>query len=186
MNAALAFAILSVVLLLASRIFDWNMSKIDLPVFRQQVGDYKMLGIASWFTDMSGNEIGVGRTMTVLRMAMLSASARAALSSLLTGLVGLAFTIGIVASAKPTLSFASARLGCAVGFSVIVIAAMIVLFARMHRGKLEPVPITAKGTRFGKRVAAYLRRHRHLKYVTIYTTVIFMANLITVLEAVGS
>lgn len=185
MNAALAFAILSLVLQISGRLFDWKMATIDLPIFSHQLSDYEPLGIRKWFSSTEGNAIGEGRTRVVLRMAMLSASTRATLTSFLTCLVGLGATCLIVATARPAPFLVGARMGLALAFGVIVLAAMILLFVRLIHASLCPVPINAANATRRTRFLAFARRHVQLQYLTMYSSVIFIANAVTIITALG-
>ncbi|MFQ4150330.1 hypothetical protein AAGW05_16860 [Arthrobacter sp. LAPM80] len=176
---------MSLTLQLASFLATWTFASIELPLFRHQTQNYELLGIKRWFGETGGTGVGEGRTKTVLRMAMLSAAARSTLTSLFTCLVGLILTCVVVTAASPAPDQVSARIIGALAFSLIVVGGMVGLFIQLVRQSLLPIPVPADDTNLANRLLACVRRNRRPEYLTIYTTVILVANVVTIVAAFG-
>jgi hypothetical protein len=185
MNASLALALLSLFLLLFSRLLDWKLERIDLPVFKNQLANDETLGIKDWFTSTSGNKIGEGRTLIVLRMATFSASARASLASMLTAACGLGLSWFIIATDNPVPPLYEIRVWSAAVTCILLLAAALALFAMLIRGILEPVPVHSADEKVLLLLRDWMRRHRHLRFLTPYVTLVFAANAVAVVVAVG-
>jgi hypothetical protein len=187
MNTAEALAGVSLLLLILRPLTDRFTSEIDLPVFSKQVKDYTGLGIQNWFGDSKGPgpNLGPGRTQTVLRMASLSASARAALSSQLVALLGLAFTLGIVAIAKPVPYLKGLRIAAAAIFCFIVLIVIVMLLIKLGSGNLKPIPVLPDHTDIFRRLKAYRGRIFNPNHLTMYTTLTLVANIVTVVTVFG-
>jgi hypothetical protein len=183
MNSAQALAGLSLLLLVVTLFADRLMGTVDLPVFEAQLRNYTMYGVSTWFQDPAGKGVGRARTRVVLRMAMLSASARTTLVAHLVAIVGLAVTGAIVARAHP--AYAGLRIGLDAASLVAVVAGMVALLVHLVRGTLRPVPIVAATATRTERLRGFLGRHRDPDYLTGYATLTLLANMIVILTSLG-
>jgi hypothetical protein len=185
MNGPQALAVLSLALLVGPRLADIYMEKMDLPLFKRQLLEYKPLTIAAWFGDQSGSQIGEGRIKIVLRMAMFCASVRTSIVSLVTGISGLIWTVVIIYSAQPVPVLRDLRGVLSAGLSVLALIALVTLFTEAVTGKLTPTPVTPYGDPIGKRLCAYIRRLTKLKYLTTYTALTFLVGVFGVFATIG-
>jgi hypothetical protein len=186
MNSAVAFATVSVVLQLVALLMDRKMEVVDLPLFRHQVSENVTLGIKKWFNATDGNKLGEGRTQIILRMAMLSASVRSTLTSLLMCLLGLGLACVIFAVAAPAPSWLAVRMCVALVVGVIVLIVMVMLFLRLVHAGILPIPVPDRdGTRQNK-FREVLHRHCQPEYLTLYKSTIFVSNTATIILAFGA
>ena len=183
MNAAVAFALVSLLLQVVSQYSDRRMEKIELSLFRHQVRQYEPLGVRKWFSDTSGNDLGEGRSKTVLRMAMLSASVRETLTSLLICLLGLVATIWIISTAEPTFSFFPVRIITALVFTLVIILVTFDIFIRISSIKIKAIPVDEDRSNYKKRFKDALMRLRKPEYMTIHKVLILVTNFIVILLA---
>ncbi|MGX5716811.1 hypothetical protein [Arthrobacter sp. MAHUQ-56] len=186
MNAPQALAALSLFLLLASRVADIYMERIDLPLFRRQLLEYKPLKIAAWFGDEGGNKIGEGRIKIVLRMAVFSATVRTIIVSLVMGIFSLIWTLVIIFSAQPAPPLRDLRGILSAVFCVLAVIALVILFAEMVTAKLTPTPVAPqRGWTMRQRISAYFRRLSTPKYLTPYLTLTWLIGVLGVFASLG-
>jgi hypothetical protein len=173
-------------ILFASKIFDKLSGRLDHPIFERQVNTYEPLKIRSWFSGDGNSELGRVRTLTVLRMAMLSADARTTLTSMIAAFCGLLATIYFIATTASRPTLFELRLSVAFAFCGLLFLSGITLVVRLAIGQIRPVPVSEENISLRKRLSAGLRRSARLDHLTIYNVILFAANIVTIVEGIGT
>src|SRR5579875_280357 len=177
MSAGVAFALLSIAIQVLTLLADRAMGRLDLPIFRKQVREEPLYGFPEFFSSPN-RQLADIRTRKVLRMTLVASGARAALSAQVATAAALYFTREIVSNSDPP----HERLRVALDISAFIIMAwfFVWLLLQVAGGKLRPVPLLAQGARIPTRVRGYFRNLRQPKYLTMFATMTFLANLVAV------
>lgn len=183
MSAGVAFALLSIAIQVLTLLADRAMGRLDLPIFRKQVTEEPLYGFPEFFSPPSA-ELADMRTRKVLRMTLVASGARAALTAQVATAAALYFTREIVSGAKPP--YEQQRVTLDISAFIIMAGFFIWLLLQVAGGELRPVPLVARDAGIPQRLGGYLRNLRQPRYLTMFATVTFIANLVAVGTAIGA
>ena len=185
MSAPLALALLGLAQLALAFLTDRVVGPMDHSVFARGLSRQPVNGIKDFFASTSDTDLGAMRTKTVLRIALLGATARSAVTALVVSLIGLVVTGVIVLSQEKRPELWHARAVADFVYAAVALWALILLFVRMGSDSLKPNPVVPANTTSAERRRALWNRMRDSRFLAPYLAAAFVGNVIVILTAIG-
>ncbi len=182
MTAGIALSMVSLIMVILSQVPKLFFNKLTLPLFIKQLEVYNMPHITGWFDSKNDNDIGRGRTNTILRMAVFATEIPVILGSLFTMFLGSIFTQYVIVNmVSPSLI----RLSLGYLILILIVLSIIFLFIQIICFTIGPTPVRKNGKQNENIAIRYWKQLKNPHYLTIHTSVILLLNIASIATAIG-